>query len=203
MTLKHQASHARKWRVVARLARRHLPDTVPPVLFLTDPERTKSPEAVIDTLPPGFGVIYRHYGAPDRVSRAITLRQATRKRGLVLLVSADPQLAKAVGAEGVHWPEARLSEMRKWHGCFAIQTASAHSRRAVRAAEKAGADAALVSAIFPSKSPSAGRPIGPLTFARLAGSTRLPLFGLGGIHIGNAQQISRYAGLAAIDGLIK
>ena len=201
MMVKHQADTLRKLRNAARRVRSHLPAHLPPVFFLTDPERVPDPMAVVERLPAGYGVIYRHFGDPDRGPMASALASIAARRGQCLLIAADPKLAISVGAHGVHWPEARLGEAREWRKTVAINTASAHSRRAIHRAAKAGMDAALVSTIFPSNSPSANRPVGPARLAKLCANTSLPLYGLGGINASNAAQIAEFAGLAAIEGL--
>ena len=201
MTLKHQAGLDRKLLRAIRRTRLHLPAHLPGLIFLTDPQRTPDPMRTAARLPAGSGVIYRHFGADDRTSIASALARLARQKGLSLLLAADPALALAVGADGVHWPEARLGEAHAWRGTFAIQTASAHSRRAIDRAWQAGMDAALVSTIFTSRSASAGRPIGPARLARLAAGTDLALYGLGGVNADNAGQIAGFAGLAAIDGI--
>lgn len=203
MGLKHRSEAIRKLRSAIRRTRSHLPAHLPPLFFLTDPQRTPDPVAIAERLPSGCGVIYRHFGAADRGEIAHALADVAARRGLGLLIAADPELAQTVSAHGVHWPEARLGEARHWRGAFAINTASAHSRRAIHRADKAGMDAALVSAIFASNSASAGRPIGPARLAILAENAPLPLYGLGGIGASNAMRIAEFSGLAAIEGALK
>lgn len=72
---------------------------------------------------------------------------------------------------------------------------------AVRRATEIGMDAALVSTVFPSNSPSASRPMGPARFRLLAQTAPLPVYALGGVNPSNAGQVASFAGLAAIDGL--
>ncbi len=201
MGLKHQAASNRKLRAAIRQARAHLPDHLPPLFFLTDPERTPDPVAISARLPAGCGVIYRHFGAPDRAEIGLALADVATQRGLCLLIGADPKLAQAVGAHGVHWPEAQLGEARHWRGMFAINTASAHSRRAILRAQQAEMDAALVSTVFASKSASAGMPIGAARFRALTQEVDMPLYALGGINADTATQIADCGGLAAIDGV--
>lgn len=202
MGLKHQAAAARKWRSAARQIMRHFPPHLPPLLFLTDPDRTSDPCAIAATLPPGSGVIYRHFGAEDRQAVGARLLRTCRANACLLLISADPILADRLGADGVHWPEARLSEAKDWRGRFVVQTASAHSRAAIYTAERAGMDAALVSSLFLSRSKTAGRPMGPARFRALSAQTPLPLYALGGIHTGNVHRICQAGGAAAIDGFL-
>ena len=201
MGLKHQAASARKWRAAIRQVKRHFPADLPPMFFLTDPVRVPDPVSVAERLPVGAGIIYRHFGADDRTRVAMHLSDICRRRGLNLLIAADPGLAKRVGACGVHWPEARLRGARKWRGHFEIQTASAHSRRAIERAAQAGMDAALVSTVFASNSSSANALMGAIGFRRLSLQTRLPLYGLGGINANTASRIAISGGLAAIEGL--
>lgn len=200
--LKHQAARARKWRTAIRRVERHLPPHLPPVLFLTDPDRVPDPVAVLQFLPPGSGIIYRHFGAAGRHEIADQLAHLCAKRDLTLLIAADPELAAEVEADGVHWPEARLSDARHWRGCFRLQTASAHSRRALARAARSGMDAALVSTVFASNSASARAPMGPARFRKLAQTAALPIYALGGLQAATIQRISDSGGLAAIDGLL-
>jgi len=202
MALKHQAAAARKWRSAIRRVQQHFPPHLPPALFLTDPKRTPDPVAVAEALPAGMGVIYRHFGATDRETTAHVLAETCAKRGLQLLIAADPELALTTGADGVHWPEALLASATKWHGKFALQTASAHSPAAIRAAYRAGLDAALVSSVFASNSPSASAPIGLSRFRSWIGATPLPVYALGGVNADNAGSVAAIAGLAAIEGFL-
>ena len=201
MELKHQAEADRKLRAAIAVADAHLPDHLPPLFYLTDPARTPDPVATAQRLPQGCGIIYRHFGAAERERTARTLMQITNRNGLVLLIAADPDLAQAVRAHGVHWPEARLSEAHHWHGKFALNTASAHSARAIQRAAQADMDAALVSPVFASNSPSAGPPIGAAQFRNMVREADLPIYGLGGINSDTAGEIAPYAGLAAIEGV--
>ena len=202
MGLKHQAEPARKWRTAIRCIQGHFPLHLPPLLFLTDPNRVPDPMGSVSRLPAECGVIYRHFGSHDRASVAQRLADLCRKQNRAFLVAADPTLALAVGAYGVHWPERRLSEARAWRSQFAIQTASAHSRRALFKAQTAGMDAALVSTVFKSKSPSASPAMGPAKLCKLARMSALPVYGLGGLSAENSARISECSGIAAIDGLL-
>jgi thiamine-phosphate pyrophosphorylase len=195
----------RKLLAAARLGRpafAHNGRALPRAWFMTDPKRTPHPERIAARLPPGWGVIFRHFGAKDRYKTGARLARACRRRGLMLLVSADPDLARAIGADGIHWPEEKLSGVRprssKW-----IETASAHSRTAIVRAARSHVDAVILSAVFESSSKSAGKPMGALAFRNLAGAAPLPVYALGGISADNAGRIgSKAAGWAAIDAVM-
>jgi len=61
----------------------------------------------------------------------------------------------------------------------------------------------VVSAVFPSRSPSAGAPLGPMRLAALTRAAGGPVFALGGINTKNARRLlaSGVVGLAAVEGL--
>jgi thiamine-phosphate pyrophosphorylase len=199
--MNHIRTARRKLRHAARCAVRHLPHGLPPLLYLTDPDRSPDPLATAAKLPPGSGVIYRHFGAPERQQMARALADLSTRRDLVLLIGGDPELARAIGADGVHWPEARGAEARHWAGAFGLQTVSAHSHAALARAAWAGVDAALVSTVFASASPSAGPALGATRFRQMARRAGLPVYALGGITAHTARRISHVAGLAGIRGL--
>jgi len=176
--------------------------TLPRVWFMTDPKRTPHMERTIAALPRGWGVIYRHFGAPSRMETAKRIARLCRGR-LVFLVAADPGLALAVHADGVHWPEAKLRRVRPGNPRW-IETASAHSRAALARAARLGVDAVILSPVFESASPSAGKPLGPLAFRLLARSAAVPVYALGGISARTAPHaMSGAAGFAAIDGIVE
>jgi thiamine-phosphate pyrophosphorylase len=181
---------------------------LPTAIFMTDPTRSPDPVRIATRLPTGWGVIYRHFGAADRFETAKMLARICRRRRLTLLISADPDLARRIGADGVHWPEAELArrgQRRASRGL--IETAAVHSRRALFTAARMGVDAAIVSAVFPSQSPSAGAPMGAVKFRLLARASCLPVYALGGINARTAGRIfsgagSHVAGWAAVETIV-
>lgn len=196
-----QAALRRKLCAAARQAKPT--HNLPRALFVTDPVRTDDILAIASRLPRGFGIVWRHFGAADRLEAGRRLARLCRRRGLVLLVSADPALAARIGAHGVHWPEARLKGFRQ-RPAGMIETAAAHSPRAIHRAHRLGIDAAIVSPVFPSRSPSATKPLGVLRFRQMARTAPLPVYALGGLNAANAARaMAHAAGWAAIDGVIE
>lgn len=190
-----------KLRAAARAAGRHLPASLPPVLYLTDDHRTPDPVATARHLPRGWGVVYRHQDHRHAHLIGRRLRLVCRQRHLKLLIANDPALALAVGADGVHWPFAERAKARRWQGRFALMTVSAHSPDQLRILQDAGFDAALLSTAFPSQSPSARAPLGPRRFRQLASASRVPVYALGGVNADTASRIAPVAGIAAIEGI--
>ena len=178
---------------------------LPRLVLFSDPVRTPRPEAALLRLPRGSGVVFRAFGAEDAVETGRRLACIARQRGLILLAGADAALAAAIGADGVHLPE-RLSRraggLRRARPGW-IVTAAAHSRAAIVAARRGGADAVFLSPVFESASPSAGRPLGVLRFAALAHGAGLPVYALGGLNPRTARRLTQTsaAGFAAIEAL--
>jgi len=191
--------------VLAREARRLNRDagagSLPFLLAFTDPVRTPDPLALAARLPRGAGLVYRHFGAADRFEAAANLARLCRARGLKLLIGGDPELARAVKADGVHWPEARLPAYRLG---FALETAAAHGPRALRRARAVGMDAAVLSPVFASASPSAGAALGARRAGLWARQAGLPVYALGGVHARTAAALRGrgFAGAAAIEALL-
>ena len=176
---------------------------LPPLLFFTDPARTPDVEAAARRLPRGSAIVYRAFGAPDAEACGRRLAQIAKARGLVLLIGADAALAARVGAHGVHLPERLAARARRIRRPGWIVTAAAHDARAARRGLAAGADAVVVSAIFPSSSPSAGSPLGPLRLAQLVRAAGGPVYALGGVNDKTARRLlpAGLVGLAAVEAL--
>ena len=195
MRLRASAKLARRpWGAAAR--------RLPTLLFMTDPARTPFPEAVAERLPRGSGVVFRAFDGFDAIETGRRLKAVARRRGLLLLAGADPALARAVGADGVHLPERlahRARALRRAHPGWVV-TAAAHSGQAIARAARFGAQAVLVSPVFESLSPSAGPPLTALKFAALARRAKLPVYALGGVDEKTAPRLlgSGAVGIAAV-----
>lgn len=176
---------------------------LPTVFFVTDPDRVADPVAVARRLPRGAGIIFRGFGRADASAVAAGLARVAKARGLVLLIGADAALALKVGAAGVHLPERDKSRVqrvraldRRW-----LVTVAAHSPAALARARLAGAGAVLYSAVFPSRSRSAGAPIGTVRLALIVRQARMPVFALGGVNVRTAPRLigTGVRGMAAVD----
>ena len=195
--LSRTAARLRPWPVRGK--------PLPNLLFFTDPERTPDPERVAERLPAGAAVVFRAFGASDAAERGARLREITRRRGLTLLVGADETLALQVGADGVHLPERlvpTLSDLRAAHPGWLI-TLAAHDMEAALAGAEAGADALVVSPVFPSRSPSAGAPLGVEGLKRIVEAVEAPVYALGGVRADTATLLldMGIVGIAAVEAL--
>ncbi|MBK8909320.1 MAG: thiamine phosphate synthase [Rhodospirillales bacterium] len=178
---------------------------------MTDERRLPDPSAAIEDLPPGAAVVLRHYDAPASERQALAHRLAAtcRRRGLRLLVAADPELAISAGAAGVHLPEAMLKSApqtwRLWRRRGWMVTAAAHSSGAIRRAAAADVDAVLLSPVFATRSHPDARALGSLRFAALTRASPVPVYALGGIDTRTLRRLSGSgaAGVAGIGGFGK
>lgn len=177
---------------------------LPPLIVMTDSRRLADPTPAIAGLERGCAVILRHYGEPGREEMARWLAGLCRRRGLRLLIAGDGRLAAAVGAGGVHLPEAAALRgpgvWSRWRRPGWLVTAAAHSPAALFAAVRAGADAALLSPVFATPSHPDAHPLGPLRFAAWCRRSPLPVYALGGISPSAARRLagSGAVGLAGI-----
>jgi thiamine-phosphate pyrophosphorylase len=178
---------------------------LPALLFFTDPARTPDIERLARRLPRGTAIVFRAFGAPDALERARRLKAIARENRLKLLIGADAALTAAVGADGVHLPQRAAHQARRLKSAHLrwIVTVAAHDLAAARRAR--GADAVVISAVFPSASASAGAPLGVLRLARMVRQAGRPGYALGGIRHENARRLlaSGVAGIAAVDGLAR
>lgn len=175
---------------------------IPSLFFFTDPARTPDPMVIARRLPRGSAVVYRHFGAAERGRVARALARACRSRGLVLLIAADPELAARVNAAGVHWPE-RLLPARRTLRDGRIATAAAHGPAALARAAAFGADAAVLSPVFPTESASARAPLGLFRASQWARTAALPVLALGGVTGERARLLAGrgFAGLVSVGAL--
>ncbi|WP_089944749.1 thiamine phosphate synthase [Candidatus Entotheonella palauensis] len=138
---------------------------------------------------------------PEEIARlGQSLLSVTRRYGALLLINDDPEIAHAIGADGVHVgrEDATVPEARVLLGPDAIIGVTCYGQieRAVAAVQE-GADYVAFGTPFPS--PTKGtQGKTPLTIYReVKQHVSVPVFAIGGINAGNAQQI-RDAGADAI-----
>jgi thiamine-phosphate pyrophosphorylase len=151
-------------------------------------------------------VTHRASRRPAAAADARRLREVTRAAGVRLLIGLDAALAVAVGADGVHLPERALDQADEARGAgLALVTGAAHSPEALARAAALRLDAALLSPVFPTTSPSGGAALGAQRFADWARAAGLPVIALGGVHAGNAADLatSGACGVAAVEGIAR
>lgn len=179
---------------------------LPPLIFLTDDERTPDPFPAIAALPRGSLVIVRTRDPARRRDWARKAAQLAQRHGLLLSVAGDAALAAEVAADGLHLAEADI-EMAGRVRCANktwLLTAAAHSGHAVWRAHLAGVHAVLLSPVFATPS-HPGRPaLGVSRLRTIARSSPIAVYALGGIDAQNVDRLKNIplAGIAAIGALL-
>jgi thiamine-phosphate pyrophosphorylase len=176
---------------------------VPRLIVMTDRARLPDPAVVAAQLPRGSLIILRDYDAPDRRALGEIWRRLTRQYGLLLSVAADPALAQALKADGLHWPQGLLPA--RIRGPNRLVTASAHDQASVRRASRAGVDLVILSPVFPTQSHEGARPLRLYQFRRLLRAARVPIAALGGLNASNVRHLiaprpAAFAGIGAFKG---
>jgi thiamine-phosphate pyrophosphorylase len=124
---------------------------------------------------------------------------------LLWIVADDPELAATAGADGAHFPEARIGDVGRWRALHPrwLITCAAHSLNACARIGGAAADAALLAPVFATQSHADSRPLGPLRTRFISSQSPVPVYALGGIDADSARRLlgARLAGLAAVGAL--
>jgi thiamine-phosphate pyrophosphorylase len=123
---------------------------------------------------------------------AQSLRALTAEHGVLLLIgSADIELAVEVTADGVQLPERgpSVASARAVLGSSPLLGASRHDLEGVRAAGSDGASFVTLSPVF--SVPQKGEPLGVERFAAIAGASSVPVLALGGIGAASTSELVR------------
>ena len=140
------------------------------------------------------------------VALAIELRALTSRHGAALLINGRPDIAREIGADGVHLPSAiaEVSAARAALGGDGIVGVSTHSGADVAAAHADGADYVTFGPVFPTPSKAAfGEPLGLSALRAACASVPMQVFALGGVRPERATEITATgARIAAISALL-
>lgn len=160
----------------------------PVVWLMTDERLGAGLYQALRRLPPGAGVVFRHYATPSRERRALFLavRRIAHARRLIV-VSAGGTLP---GADGVH--RARGPGLVTW---------PAHDRREAIAGQRAGAALLFVSPVFPTRSHPGAPALGSVRAARVARGLGVRVIALGGMEARRWRRVRAlgFYGWAGID----
>jgi len=139
------------------------------------------------------------------LARAVKAR--CDRAGAALLINDRADVARAVGAAGVHLTSAEppVADVRALLGPEALIGVSTHTLDEARAAAAGGASFVTFGPVFdtPSKR-GMGTPVGLAALAEAAREAGVPVFGLGGIGAAQGPQVATTGchGLAAISAVL-
>lgn len=179
------------------------------MLWLLSDERMAVPVARLAAqLPPGSGIVLRHDSLPAvelwRLLRR--LRRVAAARRLVIVLAGSPARAQRWGADGVHLRQRHAGQAGAAHRLGLLLTMPVHDAREARAARRAGAQAAFISPLHPTRSHPGAPTLGLAAWLRLARRAGGRAIALGGMTPARARALLRQSagsgvepGWAAID----
>ena len=170
---------------------------LPQIWLVTDARNDSALEWVLQKLPRGSGLIFRHYHLPpaERRKRFEALARIARRRGHAVALSGDAGTARRWGADAAYGPPRQLAR-----GPATPRLITAHCLREIAQAHRARANAIVLSPVYPTRSHPAARALGLVKFRLLAARALVPVIALGGINAHAARRIGA-TGWAAVDGL--
>jgi thiamine-phosphate pyrophosphorylase len=155
--------------------------------LMTDPRIDDALFAIVRALPPGAGVVFRHYGLPqsERYRLFLRVRRLAHARGL--RISAGGGLPGAPS-----------------HGGTRAATYAVHDRRQAVAAGRTGAAWLFVSPVYATRSHPDAPPLGVRRAVAITQGVVGRRVALGGMTAARWLRLRRYGfdGWAAIDGLM-
>lgn len=173
-----------------------------PLVFFTDRRKTPHIHKVIASLPEKTMVIIRDYDHPSRLTYAKTIITLAKKQGHMVLLAGDVAMAIRLKVDGIHVPATYWCQflLKKKHPKW-IVTCSVHSQRELKNIQHNMVDVVFFSPIFRTTSHPEAIGKGYATLYRIATSSKIPLYALGGIKDTNIRYLkhSAMAGIAAID----
>lgn len=173
-----------------------------PLIAMSDPKRTPNILEWVNTLPVHCAVIHRYDKFDESLSR--DLRALTLKKHQQLLIRAETILT---ACDGLHFKRhsdlKHINAQRRRHPTALLTLAGLKTGE--YSEPLPALDGLLVSAIFPSQSPSAGKPIGLKALKAKTAQYKVPIFALGGVDLDTAPKLrdTGVAGIAAIGAFTK
>jgi len=135
----------------------------------------------------------------QRESFVSTAVARCQQQGAQVLVNGDAQLARAIGADGLHLPAAQLMALDR-RPPFPVVAASCHSRDELERAVRLGLDFVVLGPVRPTASHPGEAGIGWDAFAELIAGLPMPVYAIGGLTTADIAmaQAAGAQGVAAI-----
>lgn len=149
----------------------------------------------------------REKNQPDEeiVRQAKELLPVCRKYRVPLIINDRPDLAKAVGADGVHvgLSDMGIEKAREYLGDGYLIGGSAHNVAEALAAQEAGADYIGCGAVFGSETKTNVTRLAHRELKAICAAVSIPVVAIGGISLENVEQLAGtgIAGVAVVSAL--
>lgn len=141
----------------------------------------------------------------DFFDEAVEIKEVCQKKSIPFVIDDDVELAKKVGADGVHVGQSdmELENARKILGPDAIIGVSAQNVYQALEAEKNGADYLGVGAVFPTSSKDDAVEVTHDTLQEIATAVKIPVIAIGGISSENLTKLKGrgIVGIAVISAI--
>ncbi len=138
-------------------------------------------------------------------SLALSVKSVCNKHGVPFIINDDVELAKEIGADGVHVGQSdmEMSKARQLLGPDAIIGVTAKTIEQAKAAEAAGADYLGSGALFGSTTKGDAKPMDFATFDEICQSVSIPVVAIGGIDETNVEELKglHMAGIAVVSAI--
>jgi len=171
--------------------------SLPDIWLVSDVRNDARLETRLARLPRGSGLVFRHYHLDPRARwrRFTRLARIARRFGHCVVLAGSLAQARAWRAHGAYGapdaPERKAAGLRMM---------TAHSLREIARANRAAADAVLLSPVHPTRSHPGAKVLGRARFRLLAARAQAPVIALGGMDATRARSL-RWKKWAAIDGI--
>ena len=113
------------------------------------------------------------------------LSAIARREGHLVILSDSTLTAREWGADGVYGAPRSIYPTRT----DMLTIATAHDMQEIAQANRIGADAVMLSPVFPTRSHPGGAVLGPARFRALAHHAQMPVIALGGMTGGTAKRL--------------
>jgi thiamine-phosphate pyrophosphorylase len=171
--------------------------SLPDLWLLSDARNDELLPRALRALPPGSAFVYRHYHLDPRERRARwdELLPLVAEGGHLAVLSGSDDEARGWGAAGSYGPPEAIGEAPEL-----LRIAAVHDGHEIAHANAAGADAAMLSPVFETRTHPGAVPLGAEKFHALAALAEMPVIALGGMTFDRAKELG-WTRWAAIDGL--
>ena len=172
--------------------------SLPALWLLSDERNAHLLERTLGTARTPLGFVYRHYHLPDpeRHDTFQRLARVARARGHLVVLADSALTAREWGADGIYGAPLELAPRRR----DLLTLATAHDMREIAQANRVGADAVMLSPVFPTRSHPGAPTLGTSRFRTLARHAQMPVIALGGMNADTARRLN-WSRWAAIDGI--